>query len=227
MDEGSCCSLITNHWSLFLVQRMRFCHWLLLGCSTGQSWSQYTCTTLSTGGPRLWRMLTDCQDCRWKKNQVKRVIPKPPVCIWEIQALPITSEQLEVATRNDAYLSKVMQYAWIASYPEVSLKPFFIKHHELTVEANRLLWGMQFIIPSSFQSQVLQDVHSEYGGMTRMKSVAHGQWPKLDSEIEAVVKSCTTCQSVNVALAVTPLHSWIWHAKPWHLIHIDYVGPFS
>lgn len=61
-----------------------------------------------------------------------------------------------------------------------------------------------------------------------MKSVAHSYfwWFNFESEIEALVKSCAACQAVKVASSVTPLHPWIWPAKPWQRIHIDKVGPF-
>ena len=56
------------------------------------------------------------------------------------------------------------------------------------------------VVPASCQSCILQDLHQEHGGMTRMKSVAcsYVWWPNLDSEIEVLVKSCIAFQSVKV-----------------------------
>ena len=61
-----------------------------------------------------------------------------------------------------------------------------------------------------------------------MKSIARSYfwWPKLDSEIEDMAKSCTSCQGVKQAPARAPLHPWIWPTTPWQRIHVDFAGPF-
>ena len=51
-------------------------------------------------------------------------------------------------------------------------------------------------------------------------------WPGLDKGIEHLVKSCIPCQSVKQSPAVAPLHPWIWPARPWQRVHIDFAGPF-
>ena len=45
--------------------------------------------------------------------------------------------------------------------------------------------------------------------------------PTLILKIEVLEVLCTF-QSVKTALAVTPLHPWIWPAKPWQRFHIKY-----
>lgn len=61
-----------------------------------------------------------------------------------------------------------------------------------------------------------------------MKALAQSYfwWPKLDADIEAVVKGCSTCQKHRNLPASAPLHPWEWPSKPWQRLHIDYVGPF-
>ena len=39
-------------------------------------------------------------------------------------------------------------------------------------------------------------------------------------------KSCTSCNSVKENPSVAPLHPWVWLAKPWQRIHVDFAGPF-
>ena len=124
-----------------------------------------------------------------------------------------------------------MQYTqsgWPASVDE-SLRPYWCRCHELKIKANCLLWGMRVVVPASCQSRILQDLHQEYGGMTHMKSVARSYmlWPNLDSEIEALMKDCTACQSVKIVPTLAPLHSWVWPSKPWQHLHVDYAGPFQ
>ena len=61
-----------------------------------------------------------------------------------------------------------------------------------------------------------------------MKSLARSYlwWPGLDKDIESMAKSCKSCQSIKHAPPPAPLQPWIWPAKPWQRIHIDFAGPF-
>jgi hypothetical protein len=97
------------------------------------------------------------------------------------------------------------------------------------MEGNCLLWGIRVIIPGCHQAQVLQDLHQEHMGMSRMKAVArsHFWWPSLDKDIESVANSCADCQSVKSSPPKAPLHPWVWPTKPWKRIHVDFAGPFK
>ena len=61
-----------------------------------------------------------------------------------------------------------------------------------------------------------------------MKAVAWSYlwWSGVDKDLEDCTKSCLSYQAVKSALAVAPLHPWVWPAKPWQKIHIDFAGPF-
>ena len=50
--------------------------------------------------------------------------------------------------------------------------------------------------------------------------------PKLNSSIETMTKSCTTCQTVQAEPAFAPLRPWVWPTCPWKRIHIDFASPF-
>ena len=52
-------------------------------------------------------------------------------------------------------------------------------------------------------------------------------WLKLDKNLEDMVKSCISCQSVKETPPVAPLHPWIWPTKPWERIHVDFAGPYQ
>ena len=51
-------------------------------------------------------------------------------------------------------------------------------------------------------------------------------WPGVDSDIENLVKSCTTCSLHQKSPPVAPLHPWEWPKTPWMRLHIDNAGPF-
>ena len=84
------------------------------------------------------------------------------------------------------------------------------------------------IVPPQGRTTVLQELHGGHPGMTRMKSLARGLlwWPKLDEEIETMVRSCPVCQTQRDNPPAAPLIPWKWPSQPWRRLHIDYAGPF-
>ena len=115
--------------------------------------------------------------------------------------LPLTAQEIKLATRRDPILSK---------------------------EDGCLLWGGRVVIPSSLKETVLAELHKEHMGVSRMKAFARGHvwWRGMDKDIEALGKSCRACLAVKQAPATAPLHPWVWPSRPWQRIHIDFAGPF-
>ena len=145
--------------------------------------------------------------------------------------MPVTAQQVDRLTKTDPCLSKVLQYTkqgWPSTVPK-ELKPYKQRADEITTEGDCLLWGIRVIIPEKLRGDVLKELHQNHPGVTRMKALARSYiwWPKLDKHLEDMVKSCTSCQSVKEAPPVAPLHPWIWPAKPWERIHVDFAGPYQ
>jgi hypothetical protein len=90
------------------------------------------------------------------------------------------------------------------------------------------MWGIRVIVPASLRSSVLSQLHETHPGVVRMKSLArqHVWWPGIDSDIEQLSKSCTSCAVNRDNPAVAPLHPWSFPEKPWQRIHMDLAGPF-
>ena len=148
----------------------------------------------------------------------------------QVEALPVTAKTIQRASRTDPVLSKVILYTrkgWPSSVRD-TLKPYFQRRHELTVEENCLLWGTRIVIPSALRSSVLEDLHRDHPGVVRMKALARSYlwWPKLDKEIESCAKRCDHCQAVKGRPPPAPLHPWIWPDRPWQRVHLDFAGPF-
>ena len=151
--------------------------------------------------------------------------------IGQIQALPISSLQIQKATQTDLILSKVyrfIQTGWPTQIPDEDIKPYWLHRSDLTVECNCVMYGIRVVIPRKLQQPILQELHSTHPGIQRMKALArsHIWWPGLDRDIEQLVRACTACQRVKQPPAVAPLHPWIWPARPWQRIHVDFAGPF-
>ena len=101
----------------------------------------------------------------------------------QIEGLPVKADKIAQLTANDAILSKVVsfvQQGW-PNQIQNELKPYYIRRHELTVEANYLLWGRKVIVPEKLQSAVLEELHTAHPGVVRMKSIAriHIWWPGI------------------------------------------------
>ncbi len=150
--------------------------------------------------------------------------------ISQIEALPVTSAAIARATRRDRILSKVHRYVrteWPKNV-EAPLKPFQQRQHELTVQGDCVLWGIRVVVPEKYQHHLLQELHRDHQGVSRMKSLARSfiWWPGLDADIEDLAKACTECQQNKHLPPQAPLHPWTWPKRPWERIHIDFAGPF-
>ena len=99
----------------------------------------------------------------------------------------------------------------------------------MCIEQGCVLWGTRVIVPKSLQSTVLQELHETHPGVSRMKAIARSYvwWPNLDKAIEQMVSSCELCQAMRAEPAKVPIHPWIFPARPWSRIHIDFAGPVS
>ena len=87
------------------------------------------------------------------------------------------------------------------------------------------MWGIRVIVPSKQQHHILQELHRDHPGCSRMKSLARSfmWWPNMDQDIEQMAKTCISCQQNKNAPSPAPLHPWTWPTKPWQRIHIDFV----
>ena len=150
--------------------------------------------------------------------------------LFQIATLPVTAQQVQTNTRADPILSKVVRFTNEGWPKDISddLLPFKSKQQELTLEGGCLLWGVRVIVPAKLRPRVLQELHLDHPGVSRMKSIARSYvwWPGLDKAIEELAKSCLSCQSIKTTPPVAPLHPWVWPTKPWQRIHVDFAGPF-
>ena len=151
--------------------------------------------------------------------------------IGQIQVLPVTTERLEIETRHDPILSKVHTYlreGWPTN-TSGDFKPFRDLQEELTTQGNVVLWGNRVVIPEKLHAKLLEELHRNHPGISRMKALAHSYvwWPHLDKDLVKCVQQCQSCQEVRNAPAAAPLHPWLGPTKPWQQIHVDFAGPFE
>jgi transposase InsO family protein len=151
-----------------------------------------------------------------------------------INQLPLTHKQISYETSKDIVLQQVLQYVqnnWnsYTNTDNIELQQYYHRRNELTFSNDCLLFGDRVVIPKIFRKRVLKQIHKAHLGIQLTKSIARNYvyWPKIDQDIENLVKSCEKCATAAKAPNKTLLHSWPTPAAPWQRIHIDYAGPIN
>ncbi|XP_054283635.1 uncharacterized protein K02A2.6-like [Macrosteles quadrilineatus] len=150
-----------------------------------------------------------------------------------IEDLPLTKQTLQDNTHRDDELKHIISYC-VRGWPDRSsipdnLKIFYDKRHELSYEEGILLWQERIVIPKSLRGDILSYLHVSHPGIVAMRSLAklYVYWPKIDDDIENLVKTCTRCQTFRKNDVETPLNSWNIPENAWERLHIDFKGPFD
>ena len=158
-----------------------------------------------------------------------------PVCaewvhlVEMLDSTPVTAREISKWTATDPLLSKVVTYldcGWPMSV-DGDLKPFFHRKDELSIEKGCVLWGSRVIIPKEGRESLLNELHREHMGSTKMKQLSRSYfwWPGLDNDIEKLSAQCSVCLAHRSSPKKAPLHPWEWPEKPWLRLHADYAGP--
>ena len=150
----------------------------------------------------------------------------------QIDFLPITADQIRIATQNDRVLKAVLEYCHKGAWPDVNqltpeLKPYYDKRDELSIEDGVLLWGLRVIIPLKYRPHIMSELHSSHPGIVRMKGLSriHVWFPNIDKYIEEV-RNCKECAEVTRQPAKAHIHLWNWPTNPFDRVHVDFFGPF-
>ena len=107
-------------------------------------------------------------------------------------------------------------------------KPYQSRLKELSTLDGCVLWGARVVVPPQGRAAVLDELHETLPGCTRMKALARSYiwWPKMDRDIEDLVKNCRVCQESRASPPTAPLHPWQWPSQPWSRLHLDFAGPY-
>ena len=149
----------------------------------------------------------------------------------QVQDMPVTDQQIKTWTIQDPLLNKVVrhiQLGWPNYCEQSELKLYWSRRTELCCFEGCILWGTRVLIPPQGRQRILEELYIGHPGMSKMKALACTViwWPKLDSEIEEMVRCCDECQMTRSVPPVAPLNPLPWPVKAWSCIHIDFVGPF-
>ncbi|KRZ00689.1 Uncharacterized protein T11_4754 [Trichinella zimbabwensis] len=122
---------------------------------------------------------------------------------------PLHCKDIARITAKDLILTRVLSWAWRGWRKSVSderLKPYVTRQHEISIHNGCLLWGSR-ILKSTYR--ILKELHAGHPGIVRMKALARSYvwWPKMDSEIENLVRTCELCQQSRASPPHAPVHN--------------------
>ena len=204
--------LRTTSLSLPFWELRRAClHLQLLDCSVGLyfclhiSFFQFKSTSDHVNADGLCRLpLSDS-----KKVSVVCSFEPSVFNFSQIESLLVTAAQVEAATRTDPIFSKVLHYTkqgWPAKHGSFKA---LLSAKSRTDGGGRMpaVGNAGIVIPKKLHGQILQKLHRDQPGASRMKSSARSYfwWPCLNREIENLSKTCSACQSIRHAPATAPL----------------------
>ena len=143
------------------------------------------------------------------------------------EPMPILASQIAKATEGDKELAIVLTAVQHGQWPsriDNTLTPYYNRKNDLAVVDGCLTWGRRVIIPKAFRKQLLEELHSNHLGMSKMKSLARSYlwWPQLNTEIEALARNCQQCCAVGPNPPAAPAHPWLVPQTPWERLHIDH-----
>lgn len=147
--------------------------------------------------------------------------------------LPITADVIAKATMKDPILSKIVTWTlrgWPLQNSETrEFTPFSSRQSAISYYKGCLLWGTRVIIPSSLRPQTLKLLHTGHEGIVRTKALARSYfwWPKLDEDIEDLIRACQLCQQSRHNPPKSIPLPWERTKQPWSRLHIDFAGPFQ
>ena len=148
----------------------------------------------------------------------------------DLDTQPVTADEVKRGTTEDPILSRVREHL-LRGWPdktnvEPTLQPYYTRREELSVEDDIVLWGRRVIIPQNapIRDQLLAELHATHPGTMKMTGLARSYfwWPKLDSKLESVVRTCPECQENQRNPTPVPMHPWEFPTNPWQRVHIDF-----
>ena len=135
------------------------------------------------------------------------------------------------ATQDDSVLAKVHESVLVGKPlpdgPEFT--PYANIKEQLNSEEGVLLMGNRVIIPATLTDKILQTLHEEHMGITKMKALArcYVWWPNMNRDTESMVTACMLCQQHRNNPPEHTSHPWDYSKGPWQRIHTDFAGPIT
>lgn len=141
--------------------------------------------------------------------------------------IAMTPKDIEQASADDREMTSLRKAIRTGVWTDVPKEYSKVKD-ELCVKGKLILRGQRIVVPKSLQKQIITLSHEGHQGIVKSKQRLRTKvwWPKMDQQIEAVVKSCVPCQTTGTGLPAEEIHTTPLPSGPWKEVAIDIAGDF-
>ena len=197
---------------------------------------------------RLLEFSFDVEYVRSQKNVVADGLSRLPVVeTWwpddddiQIAALTVpaavSEAEFEKAAAEDRQHRVVREYVkkgWPRRRQDVDpvAVGFYQVRHELSSRGPYLFRSDRLVVPEALRSRILTNAHGCHQGVVRTKQRLRARfwWPRLDQQVEDLLKSCDVCSEHDghVRKERPPLQPIPLPDGPWQRLMIDVIGPLQ
>lgn len=147
------------------------------------------------------------------------------IAVVDAKAVAVSWEELVRESRDDAEITNVFECLKQNSTESLPVT-YRIVSSELCDVEGVLLRGDRIVVPVALRQRVLNLPHNGHPGVRMMKSFLRSAvwWPKLDADVESLVKSCRGCVLVSSPDVPEPMLRRALPSGPWEDIAIDFLG---
>ena len=153
------------------------------------------------------------------------------------EQVPVAKSRLDsIRDQNqvDNELSTVIDYVqhgWPQYYKDVKdcAKPYFSSQDCLSVVNGILMYGMRVVVPSSFRTNILDQIHEGHFGLNKCLDRAKHTvwWPTITSQLKNLVSKCKHCEVVKPTQRHEPLITTKLPDRPWQQLATDLCEAFK
>lgn len=137
--------------------------------------------------------------------------------------------ELKQTTNEDQEMTALREQI-INGWPEKQrslpqpLRQYWSYRDELTVEEGGVIMkGQRILIPKQCRKDILTKLHDAHQGIVKCQLRAKSTvfWPKINRDIEELVRSCPICMENSKAQSAEPLQPHEIPTRPWQVIGTD------
>ncbi|XP_064464128.1 uncharacterized protein K02A2.6-like [Ornithodoros turicata] len=148
---------------------------------------------------------------------------------------PISREILQEKVTEDSTLQRIKKYVADGWPSKQCLEdqdiPYFHVREELSCIEDILLREDRIVVSTALTEAIVQNAHESHPGIVKTKQRLRDifWWPRMDAQVEHVVRSCGICQAADKTAKprTQPLTPVPFPSMPWEKLAIDITGPLE
>ena len=122
-------------------------------------------------------------------------------------------------------LAEVVYRGWPKEIKDLptDLRIYWSFREVIGVEDGVIFKGKQVVMPESMRAEILQQLHRGHSGIEKTRLLARETvyWPKINTDIETMVKGCNVCQEDQDANQKEPMIASEIPARAWQCLGTD------